>query len=477
MVRRSLPLLVLLLVIAAVAAEVRLGLGRDWVERQLAAPDPLTEPADVPPPEGLTLPELAAPGAVATPVDVEATDLPAAGKVRRTLAPLLDDRDLGRHVVVEVAGLGADSSIFTSGNGRVIPASTTKLLTATAALSALGPDRAFVTRVVAGRSGRNIVLVGGGDPYLASRPATDQDDAYPPRADVKSLAEATAAALTSRGRRRVWLGYDDSLFTGPSGSPQWRPAYLREQLVAPISALWVDGGRPSWGYGRVADPPAYAAELFAAALRKAGVEVIGAPIPRAAPTDAVEVAVVESAPLTQIVERMLEVSDNEAAEVLAHHVGLAGTGRGTFAGAREGVAATLDGLGVSLAGDAVYDGSGLSRRSRVRAATLLDVLQVVASPAHPELRPVVTGLPVAGFTGSLELRFEGDGAIGRGQVRAKTGTLSGVSGLAGVVTDRSGTTMVFAMVADRVALEDTLAAREALDAMAAALAACRCGRS
>jgi D-alanyl-D-alanine carboxypeptidase/D-alanyl-D-alanine-endopeptidase (penicillin-binding protein 4) len=140
------------------------------------------------------------------------------------------------------------------------------------------------------------------------------------------------------------------------------------------------------------------------------------------------------------------------------------------------VAASLAELGVDLSGYEVYDGSGLSRRSRVRITTLLEVLRVAASPSHPELRPVVTGLPVAGFTGSLELRFDQGDAAGRGLVRAKTGTLTGVSGLAGLVTDAGGGTLVFAAVADRVAKVDTLGARDALDGLAAALAACRCAR-
>ena len=132
------------------------------------------------------------------------------------------------------------------------------------------------------------------------------------------------------------------------------------------------------------------------------------------------------------------MSDNEAAEVLAHHVGLAVAGEGSFEGGRAGVAETLAGLGVDLAGERVYDGSGLSRRSRLQLDTLVDVLRVAASPEHPELRAVVSGLPVAGFTGSLELRFDEAAAPGAGVVRAKTGTLTGVSGLAGLVTDAEG---------------------------------------
>jgi D-alanyl-D-alanine carboxypeptidase/D-alanyl-D-alanine-endopeptidase (penicillin-binding protein 4) len=86
-------------------------------------------------------------------------------------------------------------------------------------------------------------------------------------------------------------------------------------------------------------------------------------------------------------------------------------------------------------------------------------------------------MPVAGFTGSLAYRFA-DGVAGegdaRGVVRAKTGTLTGVHALAGVVTDRDGNTMAFVIAADRVRLLDNLDARVAVDDLAADLAACRC---
>jgi D-alanyl-D-alanine carboxypeptidase/D-alanyl-D-alanine-endopeptidase (penicillin-binding protein 4) len=188
----------------------------------------------------------------------------------------------------------------------------------------------------------------------------------------------------------------------------------------------------------------------------------------------VPVAAVRSAPLEQIAEWVLLVSDNEAAEVLARHVGLATAGTGSFEAGVAGVLRTLRGLGVRTDGARVLDGSGLSRENRLDPDTLLDVLRLASSEEHPELRSGVTGLPVAGFSGSLELRFADVPPPGRGQVRAKTGTLTGVSALAGVVTDLDGSTMLFVLAADRVALLDTLDAREALDDAAAALAACHC---
>ncbi|GAB2871445.1 D-alanyl-D-alanine carboxypeptidase/D-alanyl-D-alanine endopeptidase [Nocardioides pacificus] len=469
---RWLPVVLVLALLAAAGAAYRFDLGSRWFG--LDGPDPRTDPAAVAPPPGLDLPELTEPAPVAAPVPASAAGAVDPVAVRRALRAGLADQDLGRHVVAAVANLSGGSPVFESGSGLVVPASTMKLLTAAAALEALGPDHTFTTRVVAGAGSREVVLVGGGDPYLARRPLAADEEAYPPRADVVTLARATARALRADGVRRVRLAYDDSLFTGPTATPRWRPDYIPDGVVSPITALWVDQGRVEDSWSRVADPSLEAGRAFAAALTRAGVRVQGQPQVGAAPAGATALAQVESAPVDQIVERVLDVSDNEAAEVLAHHVGIAVSGEGSFTAGAAGVVQTLRRLGVPLARDLVYDGSGLSRENRLDAVTLLDVLRVAASSEHPRLRAVLTGLPVAGFTGSLAERFDTGADAGPGRVRAKTGTLTGVHGLAGLATDLDGNVMVFALIADRVGELDALDAREALDEVAAQLGACRC---
>lgn len=455
-------LLVLVLVGSAVAA-YRL----DWGGRYLGwGPDADTDPAAVAPPAGLTLPELPATRPVAVPAGSSTVD---PTEVTAALTPGLSDKDLGRHVVATVGDLGGGQPVFVSGSGAVTPASITKLLTTTAALATLGPDATFTTRVVAGQRPRDLVLVGGGDPFLAAEPA--DRSAYPPRADVVTLARQVAAAVPTR---RVRLSYDASLFTGPADNPAWEPGYVPEGIVSPITSLWVDEGRSPTGFGRVADPALTAARTFADALATEGVEVVGTPRPGVAAEGAPELGAVTSAPLTAIVQRVLDVSDNEAAEVLAHHVGLAVSGVGSFEAGAAGVLQVLSGLGVDVSGDQVFDGSGLSRRNLVTAATFGRVLQLAASPDQPGLRAVIEGLPVAGFSGSLTYRFDKGAPEGRGRVRAKTGTLTGVHSLAGVVTDLDGNTMSFVVAADRVKADKSLAARVALDEAAAALAACHC---
>jgi len=435
--------------------------------------------ADTPTPGArtLALPAPAAPSAVASPVAESDLGSLRPRAASRVLAPLLDDSDLGPHVLGLVADLSTGEIAFRHGSGTARPASLTKLLTAAAALEVLGGEHRFETGAVL--QGRTVVLVGGGDPYLMSKP-DPEDPIYPERADVWTLARATAKALAAQGVTRVRVAYDDSLFSGPDASPHWEADYVPDGIVAPIRALWVDEGRPPSGLGRVADPSLVAAQTFARALRTAGrqqgLRVDGPPVARRTRPDAVSLASVHSAPVAQIVERVLTVSDNEAAEVLAHQVGLASVGEASFAGGIAGTRQTLEELGVSVSSDRFYDGSGLARDNRLRPETLVAVLRLAAADDHPELRALLTGLPVAGFTGSLADRFADTPVPSRGRVRAKTGTLSGTSGLAGLATDQDGTTVAFVLMADRVRLPDTLAARDALDDAAAALATCRCSR-
>jgi D-alanyl-D-alanine carboxypeptidase/D-alanyl-D-alanine-endopeptidase (penicillin-binding protein 4) len=466
-----LPTLLVLALLGGAVAAHRFDLGPRYLGWY--GDDASQDPAAVAPPAGLELPAWSTPAEIAAPAPPPA--LVSTSAVEAALAKGLTDKTLGKHVVAAVGDVGGDGPVWTHDDDQFLPASTTKLLTSTAALAALGPDTRFTTRVVAGRTPREVVLVGGGDPYLASKPLTPEEEltTYPERADVVTLARATARALA--GRKRVRVVFDDSLFTGPTDNPKWRADYVPDDIVTPITALWVDRGASPTGFGRSDDPSFTAAATFAGALRQAGVKVVGEPTRGIAAPDAATLASVESAPVAQLVERLLEVSDNEAAEVLAHHVGLAVSGEGSFTGGAAGVLSTLQSLGIETGADVVYDGSGLSRHNRLSPATMLQVLQVAARPDQPDLRALITGLPVAGFSGSLADRFAAADEVALGDVRAKTGTLSGVSSLAGLVTGRDGTQMVFVLAVDKTGGARESDVEAALDDLAADLAACRCG--
>src|SRR5690606_37435918 len=148
-----------------------------------------------------------------------------------------------------------------------------------------------------------------------------------------------------------------------------------------------------------------------------------------------------------LVERMLTHSDNDLAESLAREVAVAAGKPGSFRGASEAVREQLAELGVPLTGSRFGDGSGLDRDDRATAGLLTDLLARAADPGRPELRAVLTGLPVAGCNGTLAGRYtDGDARAGAGLVHAKTGTLSGVNTLAGTVVDADGRLLAFAFL-------------------------------
>lgn len=357
------------------------------------------------------------------------------------------------------------------------PASTTKITTAVAALTAPGPDHRIATRVVPGATPGTIVLVGGGDPTLTALDGRQYGGRYQP-ARLSDLAVATVAALKAAGTTQVRLQYDTTLYTGPAV----HPIGAGNENIAPVVSLMADEGRvdPSI-VGKEADrvqtPGADAAKKFAAMLKSSGITVEGAPAAGTAPAGgAPELASVQSPPVSAMVEQMLTVSDNDMAEALLRQVAIAKGQPASFQGGTVASRQVLEGLGVTYGASDLKDGSGLDKDDRLTPQTLVQTLTLAASPKHPELRWALTGLPIAGFTGTLADRYgQSSGAAdAAGVVRAKTGSLTGVSTLSGLVRDRDGRLLAFAILADRFT-GDPGPARAAIDRMASALAGCGCG--
>jgi D-alanyl-D-alanine carboxypeptidase/D-alanyl-D-alanine-endopeptidase (penicillin-binding protein 4) len=423
-------------------------------------------PANVVPPDGLTL--LRPPAAAVPDAGVDATGPVDPARLEAAVAPALDDAVLGSRV--GFASVSADGTpLYSSGRRAYAPASTTKVLTAFAALATIDPGTRFATRVV--RSGDGIVLVGGGDPYLSTRPARRSDDRVV-RADLTTLARRVAATLSASGTTSVTLGYDSTLFTGPDASPAWEPGYVTADIVTRVSALWADRGVADGV--RVDDPAASAARTFARLLADEGVTVAADPAPTPAPADAALVAEVRSATIEQIVETLVRVSDNEAAEVVLRQVAIAAGRPADFDGGAGAVVTALRDAGIDTGGLRLGDGSGLSRDNRISPTTLVQTLQTATGSARTS--GLLADLPVSGFTGTLVNRFSGL-AGARGSVRAKTGTLTGIHSLAGYALDADGRPVLFAVMSDDSDRGQPFQAQAALDRVTAAIAACRCGRS
>ncbi|MDN3026285.1 D-alanyl-D-alanine carboxypeptidase/D-alanyl-D-alanine-endopeptidase [Streptomyces sp. S.PB5] len=379
------------------------------------------------------------------------------------LDPLLKEAALGTSRAAVVVDVATGKRLYGTGAGTALtPASTTKIATAVAALSSMGADHRLTTRTALEPGTDELVLVGGGDPTLTARKGADGN------ASLRTLATETAETLKKDDVRKVTLSYDTTLYAG-SGI---HPIGAGNDNLAPVSALMADEGRlddsVSGTADRAPDPAQDAARKFAGFLEEAGIKATS-PGPSKATTRAKTLAEVSSPSLSALVERMLTNSDNDIAEALARQTAVATKARADFDGGGKAILAQLKKLRLPVSGASFKDGSGLNREDRLTANLLTALLVKAGDPAHPELRPALTGLPVAGFTGTLSTRYA-DGAAGL--VRAKTGTLTGVNTLAGTVVDRDGRLLAFAFLASDTPGKE--AAQAALDRTATALAACGC---
>jgi D-alanyl-D-alanine carboxypeptidase/D-alanyl-D-alanine-endopeptidase (penicillin-binding protein 4) len=451
--RRVLAVLTALLVVAAMTVAALDLTGR--LAGGLVA-DPATSPSATP-----TLDPPRTPAPAVLPAEPTAPGPP----------PVLPEQALDEVLASPALGGAPGAVVLDVATGQVlldrdaatgrIPASVAKLATAAAVLTALGPQHRVATRVLAGADGsdgHSVVLVGGGDGTLKM-------------ADLAALADQVAAKLPAGGGP-VTVRVDDSLFTGPAVSPDWPATYVPAGVVSPVSALSVDGGRLRPGADvRAPDPALAAGRDLARLLARRGLDIAPAVTRGSAPAGTAVLAEVTSPTVAEMVELALLTSDNDLAEALLRLAAVAQGQPATFDGGTTAVRGALSSLGVPTEGVQLLDGSGLARGSAVPPETLARLLLLAAAGAHPDLGPLLDGLPVAGFSGTLESRYlTGAAATAAGRLRAKTGTLTGVSALAGT-TSVGGRPVVFVVMADRVPDGATLQARDDLDRFAAVLSA------
>jgi len=374
---------------------------------------------------------------------------PAAACVQATLSPISTGKGL---LTGQVRGLDSGQELWSrSASKPQIPASSEKLLTSLALVDALGAGAlatTFTTAVVAGEGDR-IILVGGGDPYLASSAKTAE---LRQSTTLDDLAAATAEALKAQGKARVSLAFDGSLFTGPAWNSTWHPSYSQETVH--VSALIVD-----MGYARAkgsslvhvrapsTNPGLDAVQIFANQLTRHGITVTAvAGRGLTAPAQATIIASIESLPLRDIIAQALEVSDNTASEMLLRQAAIAAGLPGSSQNGSQVVMDWLKRIGVSTPGLRVADGSGLSRSNAISAFALSGAVAWAGATSGPP-REVLTLMAVANVSGTLADRFQAQVArSGRGWVHAKTGSLPDVASLTGYTVTAAGQVVAFSFI-------------------------------
>ncbi len=465
-------------VLGATLAVVLLG-GAGYVAADAYDVVPGLVTLEEPPPTPAPFPT--APGAVEAPAPVaalpaldEAAAKPQPARVQALVDALAADKRLGGAdgvgvlVTDQLTGEVVAEHLPTRGRE---PASTAKLVTAVAALSSLDGSSTIPTRVVRA-SADVIVLVGGGDMMLGADAGNPL--AVNGRAGLGDLARATAKQLRLEGRAKVAIQVDDTLFTGPKINPNWAATDLSGGFVAAVTPLAVDVAKikPGEYPPRYPDPTMSAAKVFAQRLTAAGITVTGTPKRAQAPAGAQELAVVQSAPLADVVHYFLETSDNTITEVVSRLVAIDAGLPASFEGGTSAVLRQVAQLGVDITGAHLEDASGLAEGSTLAPRTLDGLLHQVTSPTQPALRPVAAGMPIGGLTGTLNDRYTKSTA--RGFVRAKTGSLKGTTALAGTVLDTDGRQLVFAVIADHTPPGGQYGPRAAIDAFVTKVQACGC---
>ncbi len=405
-----------------------------------------------------------------TPVSEDAP-LPAASVVQQLAQRVRDDDRTGESTNVSVVDLltGEVLADLDAADTQV-PASSTKLLTSVSAVADLGADYRMVTSVTWDASSRTLTLVAGGDMLLAADAGHggDGEDANG-WAGLGDLADAVLAAVPDAASDAVTLAVDDSAFEAEPVNPEWPEYALTSGYVAPVTGLAVDAARMTDDHyaPRFDDPSLAAGQVFAARLGERGVTTSGDVTRASAVGD--EVASVEGAPLSEVAALTLYESDNTIAEVtgLVHalEVGQPTTPPGAAIATRAGLRA----IGVDTEGMKLYDGAGFSDKNRIAPAQLTATL--VGAYATEATEDILDWLPVGALEGTVQNRYVDTAAAG--QMRAKTGSLTGVSALAGTVQTSDGRLLAFATMADGMEY-NPFGPRQTFDEMVVSLAECGC---
>jgi serine-type D-Ala-D-Ala carboxypeptidase/endopeptidase (penicillin-binding protein 4) len=399
----------------------------------------------------------------------------------------------GARIGLKIAEMPSGRVLFERRGAELfVPASNQKLFTAHAALSGLGAERRFETRlyrtgpIEAGVLKGDLVLSGRGDPGLSTG----------------ALYEI-AAALRASGVRRVSgdLVADDSHFFVPE--PRYLGGAAAKVYFAPVGALSLNyntvalmvlgtaSGRPAevlseapgdfirvrssvqtrgstslaasrqavGGENRfsvsgtvnegerqrlvrgITEPTSYCARTFAAVLRESGIELGGNVRLGLLDPDAVPLHVHRSAPLFELLYDLNKASNNFLADQVVLHLGLEREGPpATWPKALRALQAHVDALG--LGSTRARDGSGLSHDNRTSPADVIALLHLAWT--GPLRAQFLATLPIGGRDGTLRNRLGSPDSFGR--VRAKTGTISGASTLSGYVFRDDGRTLAFSIL-------------------------------
>lgn len=355
------------------------------------------------------------------------------------LAPMLDDARFGKASIQFRDVTTGNVVLAKNPQLPLLPASSTKVLTVSAALLKLDLDDRITTRVV--QSGSDIAVIkAAGDVWMTYE-------------TIKDLAEQIRKNLP--GVKQVQI--DTSAWTAPSFIESWGRENITEGFIAPMEPAMIYGARLNGARsGDVPRSNTPALDVAGAVARELGVTAFSKAEGTVPAGEGVkELAKVESPTLRERIEKLMETSDNVMAEAVGRELS-----------GNDPVGETLRILGEHFQIPAdlkIFDNSGMSKANRI-PAEFLDSLMFAAAKDNSRLSAILATLPVAAGTGTLESRYTT--LRGRGYVRAKTGTLTDTSALVGTILSESGRVYTFAIISNDAPI---LEARSAMDELASAV--------
>ena len=246
--------------------------------------------------------------------------------------------------------------------------------------------------------------------------------------------------------------------TSPRGT---RPhlSILREYPLDPIRIEGgiVLGGRDAWRQMTVPSPPHFTASVFRNVLLERGIRILGNIRVVESPDKSVLTGITSpthhersrvrilakhtSPPLSEYISVINKRSNNLFAELVFRTMGRTQEGLGSPEASARAVSVALTEIGVPMEGVVQLDGSGLAAGNRTSASTFVGVLQRMAETET--WNHYWASLPQAGTRRELRRMYQTAAA---GNLRAKTGTIEGVSALSGIVRSRDHERLAFSIL-------------------------------
>ena len=331
-------------------------------------------------------------------------------------APLFETTQLGLYVYDLTDG---QPLYAINAAHRMRPASCQKLVTAITALHFLKGNYRFTTdfritgTVKAGTLQGDLIVVGGMDPLVTPTELLQAAASIKQQQGIESIAGNIIYDLSMREDTPLGWGWC------------WDDDY------GPLSALLVDG-KDNFE------------QKWLDALAQAGIRVSSSFGKRGQADNKSRSIYAIHHGIDILLEPMMKNSDNIYAECLFYQTA-ASTGK-KGAGHKQASQRTeelLTRIGLEPSRYVIADGSGLSLYNYVSAEMLVAMLGYAwRTPAIKE--HLLPSLPIAGFDGTLQKRMTS--TVAEGNVRAKTGTVNGISSLAGYLTAANGHTLAFAII-------------------------------